>query len=146
MRVTGMAAPRKVGAGRQQIVTLACAAACAAVVAAVPVAVPPHQQFQHVSACQPRHIYLDLGVNWGNILRLYGTIGDAAGGPLLKASSSWHVYGVEASPLIQPFVEELAIGSMASPSMSRSPAFRAAGQRVTEKPMLSPTVQTKPPP
>lgn len=47
-------------------------------------------------AC-PRRIYLDLGVNWANTLRLYETIAPT------DANAAWEVYGFEASPLIQPY-------------------------------------------
>ena len=44
-------------------------------------------------------MFIDLGVNWGNTARLFKNID-----PL--ASEPYHVYGFEASPLIQPFAEE----------------------------------------
>ena len=50
-----------------------------------------------------RHVYVDLGVNWGDTLELYrkGMV-DAAH----NDATNWEVYGFEASPLIQPFVDE----------------------------------------
>ena len=57
-------------------------------------------QTQSSSACHTgRNVFIDLGVNWGNTARLFKNID-----PL--ASEPYHVYGFEASPLIQPFAEE----------------------------------------
>jgi len=46
----------------------------------------------------PRHVYIDLGVNWGNTLRLHEDIDPAN-------ASRYRVFGFEASPLIQPFAD-----------------------------------------
>lgn len=48
--------------------------------------------------CQ-RHVYIDLGVNWANTLRLFETMQPR------KANLPWDVFGFEASPLIQPYAE-----------------------------------------
>ena len=50
-------------------------------------------------AC-PRQIFIDLGANWGNTMHLYQDIG---GG---EPDVPWEVFAFEASPLIQPFLEE----------------------------------------
>ena len=56
----------------------------------------------NMAACtQPRHVYVDLGVNWGNTARLYETIAANT-----SASASWEVFGFEAAPLIQPYAEQ----------------------------------------
>lgn len=44
-----------------------------------------------------RRVYLDLGVNWANTLRLYETLVPD------EARFAWEIYGFEASPLIQPY-------------------------------------------
>jgi len=46
-----------------------------------------------------RNIYLDLGANWANTMRLYKDFASERVGP-------WEVYAFEASPLIQPYLEE----------------------------------------
>ena len=66
----------------------------------------PTDAAAHPTACLPRRVYLDLGVNWGNTLRLYETIGDPSGSAHRVQAKAWHVYGFEASPRIQPFVEQ----------------------------------------
>ena len=48
-----------------------------------------------------RHVYVDMGANWANTLRLWHDMGKA------KPGSHWEVYAFEASPLIQPYVENL---------------------------------------
>jgi hypothetical protein len=42
--------------------------------------------------------YIDLGVNWANTARLYRDI--------FPEKVNWHVFGFEASPLIQPFANK----------------------------------------
>lgn len=49
-----------------------------------------------------RHVYVDMGANWANTLRLWR---DVAKG----RSELWEVYAFEASPLIQPYVEEFVV-------------------------------------
>jgi hypothetical protein len=46
-----------------------------------------------------RHVYLDLGANWGNTLRLYRDI-DKSPGP-------WDIYSLELSPSIGWYVDGL---------------------------------------
>ena len=50
------------------------------------------------SSCPRRHVYIDMGVNWGNTLRLFEDIEP-------NATSAFDVYGFEANPLIQPFAD-----------------------------------------
>jgi len=50
----------------------------------------------------PRQVYIDLGANWANTLRLYEDIGDAA----WINKKPWEVYAFEASPFIQPYLED----------------------------------------
>jgi hypothetical protein len=68
--------------------------------------------------CQ-RHVYLDLGVNWANTLRLYEMIA-----PPERRSRAFEVYGFKASPLISPYAD----------------AFCAwlSGERPTEAPLCLP--------
>ena len=47
-------------------------------------------------------VYIDLGANWANTLRLFKDIPWRQGH---QYSGPWEVYAFEASPLIQPFVE-----------------------------------------
>jgi hypothetical protein len=51
-------------------------------------------------ASSPRRIYIDLGANWANTLRLFEDIGEK------RSETPWDVYGFEASPLIQPYLEK----------------------------------------
>jgi hypothetical protein len=53
------------------------------------------------AACPPRHVYLDLGANWGNTARLFESIGGSS-----TKHARYEIYGFEASPLIQPFAEQ----------------------------------------
>jgi hypothetical protein len=52
------------------------------------------------SACSQRQIYLDLGANWANTLRLFEQLA-----PPERHARPWEVYAFEASPLIQPYVD-----------------------------------------
>lgn len=54
------------------------------------------------AGCQ-RHIFIDLGANWANTLRLFETL--AAPG---SRARPFEVYGFEASPLIQPYADAFA--------------------------------------
>ena len=49
-----------------------------------------------------RLVYIDAGTNWGDTLDLFRVFG----GPHSERSN-WEVYGFEASPRIQPYVERL---------------------------------------
>ena len=52
----------------------------------------------------PRHVYLDLGMNWGDTLDLYRLgLADAAH----ANATDWEVYGFEAAPLLMPYLEQL---------------------------------------
>eukprot|EP00439_Symbiodinium_sp_Y106_P054660 s3412_g7.t1 len=48
-----------------------------------------------------RHIYLDMGANWANTLRLYSDLSQSP-----HRDSAWEVYAFEANPLIQPYVNK----------------------------------------
>lgn len=53
--------------------------------------------------CARRRVFLDLGVNWCNTARLHERFAPLAErGP----EAHWEVYGFEASPLIQPYVDD----------------------------------------
>eukprot|EP00966_Prymnesium_polylepis_P008683 200176-Prymnesium_polylepis.1 len=56
---------------------------------------PPEGQTE----CAPGNVYIDLGVNWCNTIRLFEDIEPE------RANASWDVFGFEASPLIQPFAD-----------------------------------------
>lgn len=49
---------------------------------------------------QRRRVYIDLGANWANTLRLYKTLAPE------HAHLAWEVYAWEASPLIQPYLHQ----------------------------------------
>lgn len=50
-----------------------------------------------------RRVYIDLGANWANTLRLYRDI------PLPISRGPWEVYAFEASPFIQPYIENFVL-------------------------------------
>ena len=52
--------------------------------------------------CGPRRIYIDMGANWCNTLRLYADIVPSG---MSSNALPWQVFGFEASPLIQPFAD-----------------------------------------
>lgn len=58
-----------------------------------------------------RNIYLDMGANWCNTLNLYASVPEVKSG-YAYAKTPWHVFAVEAAPLIAPYVERctLALG------------------------------------
>ena len=66
-----------------------------------------YYHFAGVPASKARRVYVDLGVNWGNTLRLYEDMTPELRGADLPAVSKtpWQVFGFEASPLIAPYVE-----------------------------------------
>ena len=56
-----------------------------------------------------RRVYIDAGANWANTLRLYRDELDKLSRFPVKLSAStqpWEIYAFEASPVIQPFVED----------------------------------------
>ena len=68
-----------------------------------------------------RYVYVDMGANWANTLRLWHDMGKA------KPGSHWEVYAFEASPLIQPFVESFTRylnGAAAQPPLTVRPEMR----------------------
>lgn len=58
--------------------------------------------------CRPRNVYVDMGVNWCNTIRLFEDIEyDVNSKDIpLPFSVPYDIYGFEASPLIQPFAEK----------------------------------------
>lgn len=48
-----------------------------------------------------RHVYIDLGVNWCNTIRLFEDIAPP------NAMGGWDVFGFEAHPLLQPYAEAM---------------------------------------
>ena len=59
-----------------------------------------HQQ------CAPRRVYVDLGVNWCNTLRLHEDVVPILNAKVLPSNEHWYVFGFEASPLIAPFADQ----------------------------------------
>lgn len=57
-----------------------------------------------VACASMRHVYLDMGVNWGDTLDLYK---QELPGLLHQNASNWEIYGFEAAPLLQPYVDQL---------------------------------------
>ena len=51
----------------------------------------------------PRNVYVDVGANWANTLRLYHDVAEHF--KLAPHAAPWEVYAFEASPYIQPYVE-----------------------------------------
>ncbi len=67
---------------------------------------PPHAATltsRAIASCR-RNIYLDLGANWCNTLTLFESVPEVTLG-LAHKGMPWHVYAVEAAPLISPYVE-----------------------------------------
>lgn len=59
------------------------------------------------SSCALRRVYIDLGTNWVNTIMQYrGYEPEFSREHGEDQYSGWEVYGFEASPLIQPYVEE----------------------------------------
>ncbi len=50
-----------------------------------------------------RYIYVDMGANWANTLDFYKTTSH------FNNVSNWEIYAFEASPLIQPFLENYTL-------------------------------------
>ena len=57
-------------------------------------------------ACAPRRVYIDLGVNWANTLLQYRSHEPNVTASGITVWRDWEVYGFEASPLIQPYLED----------------------------------------
>ena len=53
----------------------------------------------------PRHVYIDLGVNWCNTLELFRALPEVAQNDS-RLRAPWLVFGWEASPLIAPYAEQ----------------------------------------
>lgn len=67
-----------------------------------------------------RLVYLDLGVNWANTLRLYRDLGRCQ-----MESPRWEIYGFEAMPLMHKYIESFTNwlnGEGAKPPMELPPA------------------------
>ena len=58
------------------------------------------------AVCAPRRIFIDLGVNWCNTILQYREHEPTRNASKLSKYAGWEVYGFEASPLIQPYVED----------------------------------------
>ena len=55
------------------------------------------------NAAASRNVYIDVGANWANTLRLYHDV--VKHFKLKPRAAPWEVYAFEASPYIQPYVE-----------------------------------------
>ena len=64
----------------------------------------------------PRHVYLDLGTNWGDTLDLYRK--GLADGAHANATN-WEVYSFEAAPLLMPYVDQLVRWKNGVPGVER---------------------------
>ena len=53
----------------------------------------------------PRHVYVDLGSNWGDTLDIYE--GLSALDHVRRRRAQWEVYAFEAAPLLMPYLEQL---------------------------------------
>lgn len=60
-----------------------------------PTAAPRSSRFKQ------RRVYLDLGANWANTLRLYRDLVNAS-----RLPGPWEIYAFEASPFMVPYLEE----------------------------------------
>jgi 2-polyprenyl-3-methyl-5-hydroxy-6-metoxy-1,4-benzoquinol methylase len=60
----------------------------------------PNAVAQVLNSAKARNVYLDLGANWANTLRLYRDFYPE------KKNEPWEVYAFEASPFIQPYDEK----------------------------------------
>jgi len=77
------------------------------------------------SSSSGRLVYIDMGANWANTLRLYHDI--AADD--VKNSEHWEVYSFEANPIIQPYVEKFVTylnGDGAKPALTIPPSGSTA--------------------
>lgn len=67
----------------------------------------------------PRRVFIDLGANWANTLRLFEDIGTK------RSETPWEVYAFEASPFIQPYIENFVAwlnGQGAKPPVTVPPS------------------------
>jgi hypothetical protein len=72
-----------------------------------------------IAKSTPRRIYIDLGANWGNTLRLFEDIGTK------RSEMPWEIYAFEASPFMQPYLEKFTAwlnGQGAKPPVTVPPS------------------------
>ena len=62
-----------------------------------PSATSREERARDIDCSKSRLVYIDMGVNWANTLRLYKDINVCPNAP------QWEIYGFEAVPLIQPY-------------------------------------------
>ena len=65
--------------------------------------IPPPPAATSYGSCR-RNIFLDMGANWCNTLQLFKDVPEAK--THAHADRPWHVFAVEAAPLISPYVEQ----------------------------------------
>lgn len=63
-------------------------------------ALPPTTPSTSANAYRQRHVFLDMGANWANTLRLYEIIAGTS-----HQQASYEVYAFEANPFIQTYVD-----------------------------------------
>mmetsp|Transcript_25766 Transcript_25766/g.60183 ORF Transcript_25766/g.60183 Transcript_25766/m.60183 type:complete len:350 (-) Transcript_25766:36-1085(-) len=56
---------------------------------------------EHSKFSSRRHVYIDMGANWANTLRLYRDIAQDG-----QSAAGWEVYAFEADPIIQPYLDK----------------------------------------
>jgi FkbM family methyltransferase len=56
-----------------------------------------------------RNIYLDMGANWCNTMELYKSVPEVKVEGLHVTDAPWHVFAIEAAPLIAPYVEQCTL-------------------------------------
>ena len=69
--------------------------------------------------CVGRNIYVDMGANWCNTLRLPKHV--PAVGSMPHAGLPWQVYAFEAAPLIAPFVEQCCMALSRGAGLPHAP-------------------------
>jgi hypothetical protein len=106
------------------------AATCAThnlpIVCPTPVAPLPLMESSTARAPCHRNIYLDMGANWCNTMTLYESLPEVAKEGLHNTHAPWHVFAVEAAPLIAPYVER-CVAALAAGKQLPMPPVPPAG-------------------
>jgi hypothetical protein len=69
--------------------------------------------------CRPRNIYIDLGANWCNTLRLHADVPEA--NAHAHQETNWEVWGFEVLPALLSYVERCAAALSAARSLPTPP-------------------------
>ena len=67
-----------------------------------------------------RNIFLDMGANWCNTMRLFEDVPEVKAGKAV-VGSPWHVFAIEAAPLISPYVEKCVTALAAGKPLPEPP-------------------------